>query len=704
MKQKLAVIGFTYLLALFFASVFIKIWLVIVITAVLLIISAVIAKTKFKNNLICATLIGAAVSLSAYSVTYYDLQAEKDVLCDDSIHSVTAKIVEKKNIGNDLSIYILDGKADNIAVKFLMYAEDYSVQTCDILHFNGKFKVIENSSAFKGADYYLADGIVLSCTAKSDFEITKADSRGLFFYLDKYRKYIADKLDILFPDRGGALMKGIFLGDKTAFSAYERYCIKAAGAAHITAVSGMHLTLIVHILASILTMIFAKAFPGIRLAVMLLAIICFMAFFGFTASVMRAGLMLLIHYSGKLFFRESACLNSLGFAILIITLHSPLACHDIGFILSVVTTIGAGEISPKVSEYVCKKFPKLKENIADSVSCAVCASLMGLPLSILYFDMFSVVGAIVTLITAPLFTVSLTLMLMFTLCGGLPELLLYPAHLCCEVISGIFEAAALMPYSHFTLSSEISAFAFVAIIFIVLVIFFSVNNKKRFIACVVSGAVMLCTYTVIMTADKLLPNGETLIIMRSDGENSCVLISADEYTVGVISGGGGNVCSTLYSLMMGENVRYLDCLLLAEDKNNSVKVVEQFFDGKAYKVVLDDELLQLCESAKMFVNTDLVSSYEFTEDNYTLKFDSKGLLADISGVKIKISDISDIDKNAINICYGYEREKPDTAMPIFLINKRQKELTENSVPLYCCDAEITVTANGGIFCDFDYIY
>ncbi len=703
MKQKLAVVGFTYLLGLLYASVFIDFRPIIVATVVILLLSALISNIKFRNNTVLAALLGGVIAISAYSFNNSDLIYEKQILCDSEEHSVIAEILEKKDIGNDLSVYILSGTAENTDVKFLMYTDDYYVNIGDSLSFIGKFKKIENNSSFRGADYYLADGIVLRCTPVSEISISKRNSKTLFSYLADYREYIAQRFELSFPDRGGALMKGIFLGDKTSFSAYERYCIKAAGVAHITAVSGMHLTLIIHIFAAILSFIFLNRFHGVRIIILMLSILCFMAFFGFTASVLRAGIMLIIHYSAKLFFRESACLNSLGFAILIISVPNPLACNDIGFILSVVTTIGAGEIAPKLTDILCKKFPKLSRNFTECVSCSLCASLMGMPLSVIYFEMFSVMGAFVTIVTVPLFTISLTLMLIFALSGGIFEFLLYPAHLCCEVTSGIFEATALMPFSHFALDGSISAIAFIAMIFILLIIAVLTNKKKRFIICLSAGAVMLTVYTVAMTISRLLPSGDTMIIPRSDGEDSCVLISSDNYTAAVITGGGENMCSTLYSLAMSENIRYFDCIMLLDDKNNSLKSVHNMFSKNCGTIILSEQLIKISNDAGLFTDNKLCTEYTLSDNDNKLKFTEKGMYADISGVKINISDISDINKNAVNICYGYEKHKPMSARPVFLIDKKQKDIADNCIPLYCCDTDITVTENGSMIYTTDYV-
>ena len=83
----------------------------------------------------------------------------------------------------------------------------------------------------------------------------------------------------------------------------------------MTAVSGMHLTLVVTILLAVLSALGLSKAPKTRFAVTVLLTLAFMAFFGFTSSVLRSGIMIIIANTGTLFFRKSDPVTSVGLAV-----------------------------------------------------------------------------------------------------------------------------------------------------------------------------------------------------------------------------------------------------------------------------------------------------------------------------------------------------------------------------------------------------
>ena len=84
-------------------------------------------------------------------------------------------------------------------------------------------------------------------------------------------------------------------------------------------------------------------------------VMIYMALTGFTSSVIRSGIMMIIYLIGKEFFYESDSLNSLGIAALFMCLPNPYASGDIGMILSFSATLGIIILYPVLSDYVLKK-------------------------------------------------------------------------------------------------------------------------------------------------------------------------------------------------------------------------------------------------------------------------------------------------------------------------------------------------------------
>ena len=69
-------------------------------------------------------------------------------------------------------------------------------------------------------------------------------------------------------------------------------------------------------------------------------VLFFMGLAGFSPSVTRAGIMMLLYLGGFLLRREPDSLNSLGLAALVILFANPFAAADLGMLLSFSATAG----------------------------------------------------------------------------------------------------------------------------------------------------------------------------------------------------------------------------------------------------------------------------------------------------------------------------------------------------------------------------
>ena len=73
-----------------------------------------------------------------------------------------------------------------------------------------------------------------------------------------------------------------------------------------------------------------------------------MALAGFPASAVRAGIMSILYFLGLAVGRESDSLNSLGFALLVMTAGNPYAVNDVGLLLSACATLGLLLLGPRM--------------------------------------------------------------------------------------------------------------------------------------------------------------------------------------------------------------------------------------------------------------------------------------------------------------------------------------------------------------------
>lgn len=577
----MAYAGFSYLGAMIFASVFISYNadISVYITVALMIIF--VLSVVLKKPIPAVISIFAAIGTAAFTISFCALTAQLS-FADGNIYNIDAVVNEKCELGNDLSNYILECGSWLGRVKFILTSDDIDVTVGDRISCSVKFEPIK-SGAFSSDSYYLSRGITLRAMPRSSLTYTKSDKNFLSVILS-YRDYLSDIIGRNCPDEGGALMKGIFLGDKSDISYIDRYNIKAAGAAHLTAVSGMHMTMLIHILNALLMLLGIGRLPRTRITLTLAATVLMMIFFGLKGSVMRAGIMLIIHYGGELFFRKSSCLNSIGAAVLIILTADPLAALDAGLVFSAVTTIGAGAAAPALAKQIKKKITR-GENVIDAVCCSVCAALFAVPLSAVYFNMLPLYGIFVSLACIPFFTVSLVFLLLFALSGGMLEVLLTPAHICCTIMDRIFSFAAALPCSHFAVNDTVKLTITAAAGIVLLA--YAVFKKHRIITVAAGSASAAIITSLVMNITN--DTDAVRVLPYSDGENGCVLIISKECSGAVIIGGGDRAAQLLYSAVLSNNIRRLDFLQLASDEENSIGAYKDIFTDMADVILSENE-------------------------------------------------------------------------------------------------------------------
>lgn len=664
MRRKLAAVGASYLIGLIFASIFVKFVIFLICGIILLVISALAVALLTKKYDITAVLLCCTIGITVYFAVSLQLDKAADPLLGGT-YDISATVTSKRTISTDSAVFTLESNTENGKVGILLYSDDIHAEKGDTLRFSAEFSKLYNTAAYNTADRYRSDGITLSATLKSDIAVTKGDYPLSF--IDDYRNYLIDRIKTEFSDDSGALMLGIFAGDKSSLSDELYYDIKAAGVAHLTAVSGMHLTLIITILMVLLSVTGIAGTYRIRFILTVVLTLCFTAFFGFTASVVRSGIMIITANIGAVFYRKSDCATSVGLAVLLITLFDPLSCTDAGLILSAVTTLGAGAAAPAISGKLTTAFPRLNKKLCDTLCVSFCAALAGIPLSAIYFGTFSVAGILVSVIVLPLFTVCLTAMLIYALTGGIITPIAVIAHFCCDIMQAVFSFFAAIPFLHF--SCDALTVTITLIIALTAAVTAVILTRRKHITIIFLTAALF--FTAVNSALPLLPSGNVEILLHSDGKNGSVVIISDDITAAVLVGNDKKELGVIRNKILDNN-RTVSCLTV---------------------LCLDDYDADIVSTASRFS-----SAISFCKDNngisgryFSLDCKNNSVLLTAFDTRINISDIGNIEENTANILWGTSKYISSSA-PCFFINRYAK--SKNGISLYYTDCKITVTADG----------
>ena len=214
-----------------------------------------------------------------------------------------------------------------------------------------------------------------------------------------------------------AVLSAITLGDRQGLPAQVREDFTRTGTAHIIAISGFNVGIVVFTVLFLLKAIRIKRKFRYSLAIPILFI--HMCAVGAQASVARATLMAVVVLIGYLLERDTDIINSLSLSALIILGYSPRQIFDIGFQLSFVSVLGIVLLSPRIISWFkpVKLKPKASSAIrfmVNSLAVSLAAWLSTFWFILYYFRIVTPVAILANLIIVPL--VSLVIILGFTLC------------------------------------------------------------------------------------------------------------------------------------------------------------------------------------------------------------------------------------------------------------------------------------------------
>lgn len=199
-----------------------------------------------------------------------------------------------------------------------------------------------------------------------------------------------------------AVISALTLGDKHLISRQTQQLYSQSGASHILAISGLHLSLLYGMLQ--LLMFGATRHPRLRIPshVLLIGFVWVFVFIaGFPVSLQRAAIMCTLVSLAQIFGRETATLNSLSLAALIILLGNPLSLTDVGFQLSFTAVFFIVCCCSWLTPGTVRKHP-LGKRIWGIVVTSCCAQMGVAPLVAYYFHTFPSYFLLTNMVIIPL--------------------------------------------------------------------------------------------------------------------------------------------------------------------------------------------------------------------------------------------------------------------------------------------------------------
>ena len=286
----------------------------------------------------------------------------------------------------------------------------------DLVYFRGKVRPPHNFTDDLDFDYarYVTMQGASGVTYLSDTQWKSAGRMDLTLRERLLRlRLIFQKryMHTAFSDDALGVLAALTLGDKRSLSEHTRAAYADAGAAHILALSGLHVGVIYAILAFVMRgVVRRRSMRWVCELFIVAALWAFALMVGFSASVVRAVLMCMLYIIARWVSRDTSSLNVLVLAAFAMLLIRPFYLFDVSFQLSFMAMVAILWLMPYVEAFLrSERFPRLFVYPAGIIGVSLLAQLGTFPLSLYHFGTFPTYFLLTNLVVIPYMYVVLLL-------------------------------------------------------------------------------------------------------------------------------------------------------------------------------------------------------------------------------------------------------------------------------------------------------
>ncbi len=338
-------------------------------------------------------------------------------------------------------------------VRCRLYLDDASgLEPGQRIRFDARLRLTEEQT---GENYHLSMGLPLFAYGKGEVQLLGPGDRQWLYYPAKLGKLLRDNIRAAFDEETAPFLTAILTGERSELKADSFFyaMMREAGVLHCIAVSGMHLSFLVSFLAILLGRGKHSSFVCIPV------ILLFMAVTGFTPSVVRAGIMQLALCVSVLLDRDYDNHSALALALGVLTALNPYASHNVGLLLSFLSTLGILLFYEKMSKSLFpvpktweKKLPgRIVRYARGSLAVSLSALTLTLPVTAYCFGQIPLLGPLSNLLILWAVTLTFGFGMLSALLGfvwmPLAVIVGWPARLLVRYIRWIVSVIGRLPFA-----------------------------------------------------------------------------------------------------------------------------------------------------------------------------------------------------------------------------------------------------------------
>lgn len=492
-------------------------------------------------------------------------------------------ILEVKEVFAEGKIREASGKVK--VFLYMRHGQKPEIDKGDMIRIKGRVGLIpcaENQGDFDVREYYWKKRVhaELFCYGLWLMQNYGIDENDFFesVLVRPVRRYLSGSIEALVPPgHERQFIQGIFLGQRELLDREVYRKFQAAGTAHILAVSGLHVGLLVAALLLLLQRLrITVAGKWIVLVLVVIVLLVYSSVTGNAPSVRRASLMAVALTGSSVLARQSFPLNSLAAADLILLFIDPLELFNAGFLMTNAAVASIILLYPVLSA------PSATwESIAGVVFRPVwkafsvsLAAIIGVsPVVAWFFGTFSVVGIIANLPVVFLASCMLYAMLpALFLYFFLPDLALYPASsswLFAKMTLGVTDFFGERPWAVLQVQPD-SLLIIVYYSAVTAVLYFLYRQKPAgLIICLLCAANFFTWYQALHRKPPSLP-----LVRVALGHESALLCSVSGSSILIDSGSKKYHLGTIDRQMRQNGIDRLDAAVQFASPDSLVAAID----------------------------------------------------------------------------------------------------------------------------------
>lgn len=362
---------------------------------------------NFKNKIIILIVFILLILIKGYlfSTKYIADEKQKEyIVFIESLKSISdTKVsynVKLLNTNDKFILNIYDNSYDNIQTDLSKYS---SYKYSDAIKIKGKIFVpalLNNPGEFNYKQYLYSNnihGLINTYEIPKQVPYTKNIIENIYAKVYMFKEHVQNLILSSMNEINANVAISVIYGDTTNLDEQIQGDFENIGVSHLMSVSGTHITSFMIVINFMLREKTnnkktskkdkhkrdTKGKIKVKGIIQTFGVLAYIIFTGFSVSVLRAGIMLIVSIISDVFGKKKNRYTAMLIAVCIILIHTPYAIFNTGFRLSFLATLGIilfgkyinkmfSKITNKIKNEVVKRIIKfLLENIAITIAVQI---------------------------------------------------------------------------------------------------------------------------------------------------------------------------------------------------------------------------------------------------------------------------------------------------------------------------------------------